>query len=208
MPTADFSPATDVYPITLQLRPILPMDDTQFFELCQINRSIRMERTAEGEIVIMMPAGGETGSQNSSDKQLSACLGTRRGKLAWLSTLQTAFILPNGATRSPDGSWALRSRLSTLAAADKKKFLPLCPDFVIELRSSTDRLPALVAKMEEYRENGVRLGWLIDPILQRVSVYTVGTDAPTVLEKPDFLSGDQILPGFILPLALAWDPGF
>ena len=206
MPTVDFSPATDVYPITLQLRPILPMDDTQFFELCQINRDLRMERTAEGDVTIMMLAGGEMGARNVKlGRYLDAWAEDDDTGIAFDSS--TGFILPNGATRSPDAAWVLRSRLSDLAPEEKKRFLPLAPDFVVELRSPTDSLPALLAKMEQYRANGVRLGWLIDPFLPRVSVY-IPDDETAVLEKPDSLQAGSVLPGFTLPLARIWNPGF
>lgn len=119
----------------------------------------------------------------------------------------TGFILPNGAVRSPDASWVLRSRLAELTAQQKQKFLPPCPDFVVELRSASDRLLDAQAKMDEYIANGARLGWLIDPMSHEVHVYVPG-QAPMLLANPATVAGAPILPGFVLDLTAVWDPGF
>ena len=117
------------------------------------------------------------------------------------------FILPNGAMRSPDASWVRRGRLVALTAEQKQRFLPVCPDFVIELRSPSDRLAPIEAKMREYIENGARLGWLIDPIERKVHVYKNG-EPVRALDNPDTLRADPTLPGFVLDLKPSWEPGF
>lgn len=192
--------------IEVQFDPIINMDDDQFFEFCQINRALRIERAATGKVIIMSPAGGETGSRNLT---LSMLLGlwTRQNKRGIAFDSSTGFILPNGATRSPDGAWVLRERLAHLSPRQKQKFLPLCPDFVIELRSPTDEVADLQAKMTEYMENGAQLGWLLIPETQEVYIYRPGA-APEYLHNPSQISGDPVAPGFVLELAEIWDAGF
>ena len=196
----------EVEPIRVHLRPILDMNDDEFFAFCQLNRELRLERTAEGDLVIMAPAGGETGNRNA---RLNAfltmwALGDGSGEPFDSST---GFILPNGATRSPDTAWVKRDRLAALTQVQKKKFLPLCPDFVMELRSPSDSLKVIQEKMEEYMVNGTRLGWLFDPLDHRIYIYRPGV-AVEYLEDPTLISGDPELPGFMLDLANIWGKDF
>lgn len=155
---------------------------------------------------MMSPAGGEIGNRNAL---LTMMLGnwTRQNGEGIAFDSSTGFILPNGATLSPDVAWVRRSRLAQLTPAQKQKFLPLCPDFVAELRSPTDRLVDLQAKMEEYRQNGARLGWLIDPIERQVFVYRPQQEI-VHLQEPACIVGDPELPGFTLELQEIWKPGF
>lgn len=193
-------------PIVLHTNPVLEMDEDQFFELCQLNRDLRIERTAKGDLEVMPPTGGETGSRNAMLIHLLTTWALQNGTgVAFDSS--TGFELPNGATRSPDAAWVRRERLVNLTAEQKQKFLPLCPDFTIELRSPTDSLPILQAKMQEYVENGARLGWLLDPEERKVHVYQPD-ETVQVLEDSSKISGDPILPGFTLDLRRVWEPGF
>ncbi len=197
---------TEIPPMVLHTRPALEMDEEQFFEFCRINRDWRIERTAEGDLEIMPPTGGETSSRNFNlVLQLGAWAERDGGGIGFDSN--GGFILPNGATRSPDASWVRRGRLTNLTVEQKQKFLPLCPDFVIELRSPSDPLPSLEAKMREYMENGARLGWLLDPEERRVYVYQPEEDA-RILDKQQKVSGDPVLQGFVLDLRPIWEPGF
>lgn len=197
---------TEYPPLVLRLGRTLEMDEKQFFEFCQLNRDLRIERTAEGDLEIMPPTGGGTGSRNAILVHLLMGWTLRDGTgVAFDSS--TGFVLPNGATRSPDASWVRRDQLVDLSPEQKERFLPLCPDFVVELRSPTDRLENLREKMREYLENGARLGWLIDPEERKVYVYEAGKEARS-LENPGELSGDPVLPGFVLDLRHVWAPGF
>ena len=184
--------------LTLNLLPTLELTDDQFYNLCQHNRDLRIERTANGELIIMAPVGGEGGWRNSKlTQQVGNWEDTNTQGLAFDSS--TGFKLPNGADRSPDAAWVKRERWDALTPEQKRKFPPLCPDFVIELRSETDSLQALQAKMQEYIDNGTQLGWLIDPKNQRVEIHRPGQ--PTeVLQNPETLSGEDVLPGFVLDL--------
>jgi Uma2 family endonuclease len=190
----------------LHLRPVIELTDDQLFELCQINQELWIERTAEGDLVIMPPEGWETSSR-------SANLVTLLTQWAWqdstgiTSGSSGGFILPNGAMRAPDAAWVLRSRLDSLTAEQKQKFLPLCPDFVVEIRSPSDRLSTVQAKMQEYIDNGARLGWLIDSGSRVVYVYRPNQPVER-LENPAAISGDPVLPGFALDLQRIWEPGF
>ena len=196
------TPATGAFAI-LRLRPAVELTDDQFFELCQLNRDLRLERTAQGDIIVMPPTGFETGNRNTS---ITAQLynWTQKDGTGVACDSSTGFKLPNGADRSPDAAWVLRDRLVAFTPEQKQKFLPLCPDFVIELRSPSDRLEDVQAKMEEYMENGARLGWLIDPQTRRVHVYRPGS--VEVLQEVQKVSGEVELPRFILDLRDIWDP--
>ena len=193
-------------PLVLHLRPAIDMNDQQFFDFCQINGDLRFERTAQGDIVIMTPAGGASGARNSEiNLQLRQWAKKDGQGVAFDSS--TGFILPNGATRAPDAAWVPRPRLAALTQEQKDKFLPLCPDFVIELLSPSDHLPTVKRKMQEYLANGAQLGWLIDPAHRRVYVYRRGAEIEC-LENPATLSGDPVLTGFFLSLEEIWEPGF
>lgn len=184
--------------LILNLHPSIELTDEQFLQLCQQNRDLRLERTAEGELIIMPPTGWETGNRNSRlTQRLGNWTDADGTGLAFDSS--TGFKLPNGADRSPDASWVKRERLVALNP-DPAKFLPIAPDFVAELRSATDNLEKLQRKMQEYIDNGVRLGWLIDPQNQRVEIYRPQQEVEILL-APTSLSGEDVLPGFMLDLA-------
>lgn len=197
---------TGYTPMVLHLDPIIQMNEEQFFQFCRINDEWRIERTMEGVLEIMPPTGGGTGNRNF---KLATRLGvwTERDGTGVAFDSSTGFVLPNGATRSPDASWVRRERLADLSAEQKERFLPLCPDFVVELRSLSDRLENLQDKMREYLENGARLGWLIDPEGRTIYVYEPGKEIRT-LHNAEKVSGDPILPGFVLDLRQIWPPGF
>jgi Uma2 family endonuclease len=178
------------------------MTRDEFFDFCQCNPNVPMERTAEGDLLIMTPAGFESSRRNGELMgQLSAW--SKRDDTGEAADSSGGFWLPNGAMRSPDAAWIRRDRLKTVGAAEREKFLPLAPDFVAELRSPTDRLTVLRKKLQEYVDNGVRLAWLIDPIERRVEVYRPGV-APEILDRPTQVSGDPELPGFTLELTPIW----
>ena len=154
----------------------------------------------------MPPTGGEISNPNA-ELTMQVGIWIRRDGTGVAFDSNGGFILPNGAMRSPDTSWASREQLTNLTAKQKQKFLPLCPDFVVELRSPSDPLRSLEAKMREYLENGARLGWLIDPGEKRVHVYQPEEEV-LILENPQKISGDPVLQGFILDLKPIWEPGF
>ncbi len=193
-------------PLLLRLPPVIDWTEDQFFEFCQINRELQIERTAKGELVIMPPTGGETSRRNSELTTTLNIWAKQDGKGVTFDS-SGSFNLPNGATRSPDAAWVKRSRLATLLPEEKKKFLPLCPDFVIELRSASDSVRELQDKMQEYINNGTQLGWLIDPENQRVYIYRPQHPVEC-LENPSTLSGEPVLPGFVLELQDIWESGF
>jgi len=188
----------------LHLRPAVELTDDQYFALCAINSELRLERTAEGDLIIMPPTGAETGNRNFEISRQFGNWTKQNGNGAAFDS-STGYKLPNGADRSPDASWVLRTRLAELTGEQKKKFLPLAPDFVIELKSPTDLLPDLLAKMEEYRDCGVRLGWLINPETRRVHIYRPGKEIE-IPENPSEISGEPELPGFVLDLREIWEP--
>jgi Uma2 family endonuclease len=194
----------EIHPVVLRLKPVLHLTDDQLFELCQLNRDWRIEYTDQGELIVMPPTGGETGNQNAElTFQLQAWAKSDQTGIAFDSS--TGFRLPNGAIRSPDVAWVRRSRLAALTRDQKQKFLPLCPDFVIELRSPTDNLQALQSKMQEYLGNGAQLGWLIDPLTRRVHVY-LPQRLPEILAAPNTISAEPLLPSFTLDLQTIWEP--
>jgi Uma2 family endonuclease len=190
------------FPLVLRIRPALDISEDQFFEFCQLNGDLRIERTAEGELLIMPPTGWDAGARNA---EITRQLGNwaMRDGTGVASDSSTGFRLPNTAVRAPDAAWIPRSRLDQIPAAQRGVFLPACPDFVLELRSASDRLRDVQAKMQEYIANGARLGWLIDPESRRVYVYR--PDAPVQrLDRPESVSGDPVLPGFVLDLRQIW----
>jgi Uma2 family endonuclease len=197
---------TEYHPVVLHTHPVLDLDEEQFFRFCQQNKDLRIERTAEGDLEVMPPAGWETGHRNM---KLAVQLGTwaEQDNTGIATDSSGGFKLPNGAVRAPDAAWLRRERLAGLTPEQKQRFLPLCPDFVIELRSPTDSLTLVQAKMREYIENGARLGWLIDTEERKVHVYQPN-DQVEISDKPDSVSGDPILPSFVLDLKLIWEPGF
>lgn len=197
-------PQVNLGHVTLRIRPAIELTDDEFFALCQLNRDLRFERTSQGDIIIMAPTGAETGVRNSSitGQLYNWAKGDGTGAVFDSST---GFKLPNGADRSPDAAWIPRSRLATLTPKQKEKFLPLYPDFVIELLSPTDTLAVTQAKMDEYIENGSRLGWLIDPEMRQIYVYRP-RQAVVILENVAEIAADPELPGFVLDLCEIWEP--
>ncbi len=189
--------------LTLNLPQTWKMSQEQFAELAQINQDVRLELTAKGELIIMPPTGGETGSKNF-DLTGQLWLWNRQKRLGKAFDSSTGFVLPNGANRSPDASWIRMERWEALTPEQRKKLLPLCPDFAVELVSESDRLSQIQEKMQEYLENGLRLGWLIDPRTKIVEIYRPN-QAVEVLEFPLTLSGEDVLADFTLSLAEIWD---
>ena len=184
------------------IQPILDLTEDQFYEICQRNHDARLERNAGGEILIMPPTGGITGDRNSEiNMQLRLWAKQNGTGIAFDSS--TGFRLPNNAIRSPDGSWVLLSRYNQLTNEQKERFLPLYPDFVIELKSPTDHLPSAKEKMEEYIENGVQLGWLIEPTQRTVYIYRPHLPVETQ-ENLNALSANPTLSGFELDLTEIW----
>lgn len=188
--------------VTVNLNSIIKLTDDQFYQLCRDNPDVKFERNANGEIIIMPPTGGETGNRNF---ELSAdfAIWNRQYRLGVCFDSSTCFKLPNGADRSPDVSWIKQERWDTLNPKQKEKFPPIAPDFVLELMSPTDSLKKTQEKMQEYMKNEVRLGWLIDRKTRRVEIYRLG-QAVEVLESPTELSGEDVLPGFVLNLETVW----
>jgi len=194
--------------LTLNVPPAVGLTDEQFYQLCLANQEWRLELTAQGELIIMPPTGGESGIRNS-DLNLQVGLWNHQTKLGKVFDSSTEFRLPNGAKRSPDVSWVKMERWQALSPEDKKRFPPLCPDFLIELRSETDSMKDLRAKMQEYQNNGTRLGWLIDPQTPLVEIYRPSRNVETInffFDEPPTLSGEDVLPGFILDLTPILNP--
>ncbi len=186
-------------PLTLNLEDVHLSDD-QFYQICQSNRELQFERTSQKELIIMTPVGGDSGNQEA---ELIIDLGNwnRETRLGYTFSSSTIFKLPNGADRSPDAAWVRRERWEALTPQQRRKFPPIAPDFVIELRSATDRLEPLRAKMQEYLEAGIQLGWLINPQQQQVEIYRGGM-AVEIRNLPTELQGEECLPGFCLNLSL------
>lgn len=184
--------------LTLQMPSSTKLSDEQFYELCRINRNIRIERSADGELILMPPTGGETGSRNAGITAQLWSWNENRG-LGKVFDSSTGFKLPNGADRAPDAAWVQIDRWNALTPEQKEKFPPICPDLVVELRSKTDSLPILQAKMQEYMDNGARLGWLINRQDGQVEIYS-DSGKTKVLTRPMTLSGGSVLPGFELKL--------
>ncbi len=178
------------------------LSDEQFFQLCQDNRDLRLERSAKGDLIIMPPTGGETGNSNAGiTAQL--WLWNNLHKLGVVFDSSTGFKLPNGADRSPDAAWIPLEKWQALTPQQKERFLPLSPDFVIELMSPSDNIETARKKMQEYLDNGTRLGWLINRKTREVEIYRQG-QAVEILTNPESLSGENILPEFSLNLTLIW----
>ncbi len=187
-------------PIILNVKTV-GLSDEQFYQLCQINENWQLEETAQGELLIMPPVGAISGNRES-DLNGYVWLWNRQTGLGKVFSSSTIFILPNGGKRSPDVAWIANERWSTLTPEQQEKFAPICPDFVIELRSRTDSLSQLQEKMQEYLNSGLRLGWLIDPQNQQVEIYRQNQPKELVL-LPTTLSGKDVLPGFTLELPLS-----
>jgi Uma2 family endonuclease len=190
--------------IAINIPPTLTLTVTheQLVQLAIANRDLQLERTATGELIVMPPTGGDTGNRNL-DIEGQLWLWNRQTKLGKAFNSSTGFHLPNGADRSPDAAWVRQDRWDALTPEQQDSFVPLCPDFVLELRSKNDTMKSLQAKMREYRENGAGLGWLIDRKNKKVEVYRQNQDVE-VLDHPTTLLGEDVLPGFVLDLAEVW----
>jgi Uma2 family endonuclease len=194
--------------LSLNVPPAVGLTDEQFYQLCIANEPWQLELTQAGELIIMPPTGGESGIRNS-DITTDLNLWNRQTKLGKVFDSSTEFKLPSGAYRCPDAAWVKLERWQALTKEEQKRFPPLCPDFVIELRSESDVLEKLRLKMREYRDNGVRLGWLIDPQTPLVEIYRSQQDVEVLnfsFDNPPQLLGEEVLPGFILDLTIILNP--
>ena len=193
---------TESTPMKINLPAIAPMTHEQFYEFCLANRDLRIERTASGEVVIMPPAFSDTGNRNFN---IAAQLWnwTEEDGTGIGFDSSAGFTLPNGATRSPDASWIKLERWNALTEEQKASFAPICPDFVIELRSSSDTLTSLQEKMQEYIANGASLGWLADRENRTVYVYRPNQE-PEILDNPEIVGGNPELPRFVLWMVKIW----
>ncbi|NJK62864.1 MAG: Uma2 family endonuclease [Synechococcaceae cyanobacterium SM2_3_1] len=193
---------TKTQPFTIQIHPVVQMSEDQFFEFCLRNPDLRIERTAAGDLILMSPASPESGRRNA---QLIRLLGNwaEADGTGIVFDSSAGFTLTNQAMRAPDASWIRKERWQVLAEAEKQQFSPICPDFVVELRSPTDSLKTLQEKMQEYIDNGARLGWLIDPKDRKIYIYRPSQDIE-MQDNPDRLNGDPVLPRFVLDLQKIW----
>lgn len=182
--------------LTLNLSPIIKLTSEQFYQLCQANPDLKLERNVYGELIVMPPTGGETGKRNSNIN-LQLGIWNDRTQLGEVFDSSTGFTLPNKADRSPDAAWVEKSRWSALTNEDREKFIPLCPDFIIELLSPNDSLKKTQEKMQEYIQNGCRLGLLINRKNRQVEIYRPGKEVE-VLNTPSSISCEDVLPGFVL----------
>ena len=188
-------------PLVMRLSPPFELNADTFFDIAQANQDLRMELSARGELIVMPPTGGNTGRRNSTLIYHFEAW-SRQNKRGKIFDSSTGFRLPSGAVRSPDVSWVSREKLAELTPAQMDKYPPICPEFVLELRSPTDRLEVVKEKMQEYMENGTELGWLIDPIEEKVYIYT--SDTVEELEQPQEVKGTSVLEGFVLELSELW----
>ncbi|MBD2604282.1 Uma2 family endonuclease [Scytonema hofmannii FACHB-248] len=188
--------------ITINFNNVVKLSDDQFYQLCRDNPDVKFERNELGEIIVMSPTGGETGKSNAK-LTTRFVLWNEETKLGEVFDSSTCFKLPNGSDRSPDVSWIKLERWNALKPEQREKFPPIAPDFVLELMSPSDSLRETQAKMQEYINAGVKLGWLIDRKTRSVEIYRQG-QPKEVLESPTSLSGEDILPGFILDLQWIW----
>lgn len=189
--------------ITLNLKPFVELSDEQFYQLCLNHRELKFERTADGELVIVSPVGGVGGNQEA-DLIADLVYWNRQTQLGKVFSSSTCFKLPNGANRSPDAAWIAKENWERLTTEQQQKFPPICPDFVIELRSKSDALAPLQQKMQEYIANGLRLGWLSNPQDRQVEIYTAN-QTKQVCDRPQQIDGADVLPGFVLNLSSLWD---
>lgn len=179
-----------------------PVSADEFFDFCQRHRDVRIEMNSEGEILFMPPTGSETGERNFNVIVTFGIWARLDGSGLGFDS-STGFVLPNGAIRSPDLSWLKLEKWNAIPKAKRKKFAPVCPDFVVEIRSESDQLARLRAKMTEYIENGAALGWLIDTVEQKIEIYRPNAENE-ILNKPKQISGEPLLKGFVLDLNEIW----
>lgn len=202
-PTLEKQTVVEVDPIILHFKPVLKkLSDDEFLEFCNLNEGWRFEVTRKGDLEIMMPSGPDTSKRNAWLISALVIWAEKDGTGQYFES-NAMFKLPNGAKRSPDLSWISNERWETVKVAKGDPIRMICPDFVVELRSWTDRLKPLKKKMQEYMDNGAQLGWLIDPRNKKIYVYR--PDAPVEeLDEPETLSGEPLLPGFVLPTDRLW----
>ncbi|MBE9228671.1 Uma2 family endonuclease [Phormidium sp. LEGE 05292] len=193
---------SSVFSVNIPTSLMLQVSHEQFVELALANRDLQLERTATGELIVMPPTGSETGNKNF-DISGQIWYWNRQTKLGVAFDSSSGFHLPNEADRSPDAAWIRQERWDALTKEQQESFAPICPDFVLELRSKNDNMEPLRAKMREYLENGASLGWLIDRKNQKVEIYRQNRDVE-VLDRPLSLSGEDVLPGFVLDLTEVW----
>jgi Uma2 family endonuclease len=186
----------------LKLEPAIALSENQFFTLCQQNPDLKIERSGQGELIIMPPTGGEAGRKNAT-LIARLVMWNETDNLGVVFDSSTCFRLPKGGDRSPDVSWLKKERWDSLTPEQQRKFPPLCPDFVLELLSPSDNLSLTQAKMQEYQANGVQLAWLLNPQDQQVEIYRLGCPVE-ILFRPRELSGENVLPNFVLNLAWFW----
>ena len=186
-------------PVILNLKNV-GLSDEQFYQLCQANQTWQLEQTAKGELVIMPPVGGVSGNREA-DLITDLNLWNRQTQRGRVFSSSTIFRLPNGGSRSPDAAWVTNERWESLTPEEQEKIPPICPDFVIELRSRTDSLSELQEKMQEYLNSSLRLGWLINPQAQQVEIYRANQTVE-IVQLPMSLSGEDVLPGFRLDLSV------
>lgn len=187
--------------LTLDLETV-NLTDEQYYHLCIRNKHLRFERNAHGDLVIMPPAGDETSNRNAG-LTAQLWLWNEEQQLGIVFDSSAGFTLPNGAKRSPDTSWIPLEKWQKIPPEEREKFSHICPDFVVELMSPSDTLKTTQEKMQEYVENGAKLGWLIDRKKKRVEIYRPNQEVE-ILDHPSQLSGENILPGFVLKLAKIW----
>jgi Uma2 family endonuclease len=187
---------------TINLEPVIRMTDEQFYQLCQANPEIKLERNAAGDLIVMPPTGGETGSYNA-EIVAEFVIWNRQTQLGKVFDSSTCFKLPKGGDRSPDVAWIAIERWNQLSQEQQRKFPPIAPDFVLELLSPTDSLETTQAKMQEYLNSGVRLGWLIDRDRRYVEIDRINRSVEA-FTNPEQLSGEDILPGFLLNMSIVW----
>ena len=193
-------------PLTIRFEPVIEMTNELFEQFCALNDDLRIELTAEGIIEIMPPLKGGAGAKEL-DIGADLKIWSRADASGIAFGPNAGFRMPNNALRAPDASWLSGARYDALTDEEKDSFIPVCPDFVVELRSTSDRLSVLQAKMEEYMENGARLGWLLDSLQRQAHVYRPNTQ-PEILDDLETLSADPELPGFTLDLKPIWEPAF
>ncbi|MEA5470404.1 Uma2 family endonuclease [Spirulina sp. 06S082] len=192
--------STIFLPRGLELK--IDLTDKQFWQLCHDNDDLQFEMTATGELIIMSPTGSITSDRNS-DLNFQLRYWNRRNNLGKVFDSNGGFQLPNGARRAPDSSWVKIERWDALTPEEQDRFAPLCPDFVVELMSPNDSLEVTRDKMKEYQENGAQLGWLINRKRRQVEIYRLNQEVE-ILNNPQTVSGENILPGFVLDLATIW----
>ena len=204
-PPAEASKAVEAEPFVIKFKPLTEMTDEQFGEFCALNDILRIERNAEGEIILLLSAFSNTSNRNA-DISADLTVWARADAMGRYFESSAGFKLPNGALRSPDATWISNSRLETLTHEQRSGFFDICPDFVIELRSSSDSIGLLQDKMQEYIDNGARLGWLIDPLANPKQVYIYRPQAEVViLDEPETVAAEPELPGFTLDLSRIWN---